>query len=170
MSKKLVSPSGDLTKDLVFFLQHHYGNYCFRGNAVCQKDLLHFSPMNRIKGLEKCTKSKAAYRFLTLPPSIIRRTVRICPIVDLFFMKSVLVSPEHLLYFGLYSVGGSELQIFGAIGVSVIPLQFFAKPKSPFFGNGSMQPSVHLSITSPLYRVLYRWSKMSLNFWVIAVI
>ena len=52
----------------------------------------------------------------------------------------------------------------------MVPLQFFAKPKSPFFGNGSMQPSVHLSMTSPLYRALHSWSKMSLNFCVIAAI
>ena len=126
--------------------------------------------MNRIKGLEKCTKSKAAYRFLTLPPSIIRRTVRICPTVDLFFYE---------IRFG-FSGAPSLLRAVFCWRQWVVDFwcnrsecdssSIFAKPKSPFFGNGSMQPSVHLSITSPLYRVLYRWSKMSLNFWVIAVI
>ena len=56
------------------------------------------------KALKKCRRSKAACRFFALTPSKIRRTITICARVDLLFTKFVLVSPEHLLYFGLYSV------------------------------------------------------------------
>ena len=39
------------------------------------------------KALEKSTNNNTAGRFLALTPSIIRRTVRICPTVDLSFLK-----------------------------------------------------------------------------------
>lgn len=70
MSKKLVSPSGDLTKDLVFFYSIIMAATVSEGMPYARRIFSIFPPMNRIKGLEKCTKSKAAYRLFTLTPSI----------------------------------------------------------------------------------------------------
>ena len=50
--------------------------------------------------------------------------------------------------------------------VSVIPRQFLANPRSPFLGNGRMQPFIPLSIGFWLYTVLQCRSSMSSNFLV----
>lgn len=65
------------------FVEHHYGNYCLRLGIIGQKDILHFLLCTESKAPKKNTKGS---RFFV--PSIIRRTLRICPTVDRFFRKS----------------------------------------------------------------------------------
>ena len=82
ISKKGVSPSGDLTMDRVFLYRIIIAFTVSEGRPYLIKTIFIISRFMVSKALEKSMKSSVRGRFLSFTPSSIRRIVRICPVVD----------------------------------------------------------------------------------------
>lgn len=85
MSKKLVSPSGDLTNDLLFLYSIIMAVSLLVGGCHVPEEFSLFFPY--VQNRREMYKSKVACRSFAMTPSIIRRTIKICPTVDIFFRK-----------------------------------------------------------------------------------
>lgn len=122
MSKKLVSQSGDLTKDLVFLYSTIMAvTVLVWGIPYNRRIFFIFLLCTEGKVLEKSTKHKVACRFFSLMPSIICQRVRICSTDDLFFFKAILI-----FFWSTFSICGCfllrSIEIFAAMQVSDILL------------------------------------------------
>lgn len=120
-----------------------------------------FSLCTEWEALEKSTKCKAVCRCVALMPSIVRQTFRICPTVDLFFKNHFGFYGATFLLRVVFCWEALNCNFFfcswGECDSSIVFI-FFTDLRS-LFGKGSMQISLHRSLTSPLYVALQNWSR-----------
>ena len=87
ISKKFVSPSGDRTMAQLLRYNIIMAFTVSIGIPYAVSISFIFPRCIESNAFEKSMNSNTAWRFLDLTPSMMRLTVRICPVVVLFFRK-----------------------------------------------------------------------------------
>ena len=140
-----VSPSREHTFTLVFLWRIIMAATVSFGRRYASRICSIFPPWMESKAFVKLTNNIVACRFFARTPSRILRVVNICEVVDRFLREPFLFFLKMLSILGSIWLRIRALYILAAMDVIVIPREFLANPRSPFFGkeDASLRPSVY---------------------------
>ena len=122
ISKKVVSPSGDLTIARVFVYSIIIALIVSFGIPYADRIYFYFNLSIESNAFEKSINISIAGTFFDFTPSIKRRMVNICPVVDRFVLNPFWFFLRIYSILGLILFNNIRLYIFEAIDVRVIPL------------------------------------------------